>query len=407
MNRQIKVFSGRVIFDHIAKTAGTAINAWLRQALGAGCVTEPVVGEHRKLISRYGGYSIIFGHIGFGGEGLDPRYQYVTLLRHPVERLVSWLYFVINCHTSEQLQKEWGWEIWEATKAFVESEGEVLLDHRLFWAISNWLVRHFASIFNPNPASDEEELALALSAIAQYDLIGVYEELPRFTECLASRLGLLPPNLPQVNITKGKPAQVSPKLWQRLEEKNQLDLEFYSQVKAQVAKLPKSEPIEQPKWQAWPGFRERRVQAPLVESVYAELEGETFQRGEMLRFSLEFSLTEKVGEIEPGIHIFDEVGRWVFGTNTTLLGQPQCEIGPGSYRIRWYVVADLPPGRYTAGFALADRSQGLKELFWRDALLTFRVLPAARRSPSVGWADLPVGFVFTEKAQIKEPTLKY
>jgi hypothetical protein len=255
------------------------------------------------------------------------------------------------------------------------------------------MVRNFASILDPAPASEEEMLALALSAIEQYDLVGVYEELPRFIECLAAMLGLPPSLPPKQNTTRDKPERISPQLRQRIEELNQFDLKFYSQVQTLAAKYQPPKLVEQPRWQPWPGLGEKRLQKPCVQSFRAALEGETFKPGEMLRFSLEFSLAEKVGELEIGIHIFDEVGRWIFGTNTTLLGRPQREIGPGAYKILWYVVADLLPGRYSVGFALADRSQGLKELFWRDTLLSFRILLTDKIVPSVGLTDLPVGFV--------------
>ncbi len=69
-------FPGRIIFDHLAKTAGQAVNAWLQQELGTGSVTDNLIGSQRELIQGYGGnYSIIGGHFSFDGSGFDPRYQ--------------------------------------------------------------------------------------------------------------------------------------------------------------------------------------------------------------------------------------------------------------------------------------------------------------------------------------------
>ena len=87
------VFAGRVIFDHLPKTAGQAINSWLTKELGGGCVTTNLNGQHEDLIRLYGGeYSIISGHVYFQGNGLDPRYHYMTSLREPLDRVVSWLF---------------------------------------------------------------------------------------------------------------------------------------------------------------------------------------------------------------------------------------------------------------------------------------------------------------------------
>ena len=60
------VFDGRIIFDHLPKAAGTAVNAWLVKVLGSGCVTPNLIGKHQDLICRYGGeYSVISGHVNF------------------------------------------------------------------------------------------------------------------------------------------------------------------------------------------------------------------------------------------------------------------------------------------------------------------------------------------------------
>jgi len=56
-------FNGRVIFDHLPKTGGQAVKAWLTNTLGTGTVTTNLIGEHRALIRRYGGaYAVISGH---------------------------------------------------------------------------------------------------------------------------------------------------------------------------------------------------------------------------------------------------------------------------------------------------------------------------------------------------------
>ena len=94
----VTAFPGRIIFDHQPKTGGMAVATWLRNALGSDCVTPNTWGEHRELISTYGGsYSIIAAHVRFdNGDDLDPRYQYVASFREPIDRTLSWLYHVIH-----------------------------------------------------------------------------------------------------------------------------------------------------------------------------------------------------------------------------------------------------------------------------------------------------------------------
>ena len=45
-----QVFSGRVIFDHLGKTGGMAVTAWLRDVLGSGVVAPNVSEDHLALI---------------------------------------------------------------------------------------------------------------------------------------------------------------------------------------------------------------------------------------------------------------------------------------------------------------------------------------------------------------------
>lgn len=116
-------FSGRVIFDHLPKTAGTSVNRWLIEALGDGNVSDIVTGLHRSALHRYGGqYCLITGHLDFiNAEGLDPRWQYTTILRDPIDRALSWLYYVTKHYSADTLPGTY-----QACKQFIESDGEIV-----------------------------------------------------------------------------------------------------------------------------------------------------------------------------------------------------------------------------------------------------------------------------------------
>src|SRR6266404_4061207 len=124
-----KSFPGRVIIDHRPKTGGQALAAWLNAKLGSGCVSPNLVGSSYELIKTYGGlYSIISGHVNFIGRGvLDPRYQYITCIRHPVDRALSWLYFVLNDAKIDRYSSH----VREAAEIFYRSDGEECPDDML------------------------------------------------------------------------------------------------------------------------------------------------------------------------------------------------------------------------------------------------------------------------------------
>lgn len=398
-----QAFAGRVIFDHLPKTAGQAVNAWLTKSLGYGCVTPNLIGVHRDLIRRYGGeYSVISAHVGFEGDGIDPRYRYMTTFREPIDRAISWLFYVLP---------NYAFPLREQAERFVASQGEEL-DVEFRKTINNPYVDHFANVLSTATRSDEEKLADALSVIEQYDVWGFYEEMPAFLADVAALIGLpAPKQFERVNVTRGRPSveQINPLLRKRLEELNTLDLELCRALRErwqreQIHRTTISLP-EVPLWAPYNPvlvpLLDRAFTAPGFTILSVALEGgDTFSCGHILRFELEFSLAVAVADLVIGIHVFDEDGRSAFCTNTAILERPLLHMSRGTHRMGYYLVADLPEGQYTAGFAFIERcAEGNRELAWYDKLVTFRVL-VQRLTPSVGYVSLPVEFVCWKTSDI-------
>ncbi|MBI1216316.1 MAG: hypothetical protein GC185_10945 [Alphaproteobacteria bacterium] len=235
MMKSLKAFPGRVIFDHIPKTAGTAVNSWLTEALGTGCITQPLAGggQHRELIRAYGGdYSIISSHVSFiPGEGFDPRYQYMTCLREPVDRVISWLYFVVSNEAGTPSE-------YSGAKLFLEGKGGA--DFPGAENISNYTTEHFCRIFSANPQSDDEKVENAFAAIRQYDVVGIYEDMPRFIADIA-RLIRIPASeqINRRNVTSDRPdsRQLAPSLRKRIVALNRLDLRLHERIRAWKASM--------------------------------------------------------------------------------------------------------------------------------------------------------------------------
>ncbi|MGF6261520.1 hypothetical protein OKW49_002421 [Paraburkholderia youngii] len=388
MNRP-RGFPGRVIFDHLPKTAGQAINAWLVSALGSGCATTSLNAGHRELISRLGGeYSLISAHVTFNGEGLDPRYQYATFMREPIDRAISWLFFVQQNYNANDLP-----EIWHDVVEFIDSDGESSVD-RLDQIVNPYTV-HFGSIYPTQTSSDAERLSKALAALDEFDVWGVYDAMPEFLGDFAALLGVpAPDKIAKVNVTRERPSanRASARIRQRLADLNALDLEFYEIVKARYTQ-------ERKRWQrpavlaaGWKPI-ERPVELsfsdPTFTLISAALEGQrACKAGSTLSFVVEFAVSAHVSELEIGIHIFDSAKRWAFGTNTTMLERKVVSVAPGTYQVRYVCVADLPDGDYTAGFAFTEKlAAGERRLAWYDVLVDFSV-SRERVIPSIGYAEL-------------------
>ena len=244
-----KYFNGRVIFDHLPKTAGQAINAWLATQLGIRCVSENLNGNYRDLICQYGGvYPVISGHFLLDIDGLSPLYQHVTLLREPIDRAISYLFFVINNHTVSQLGDHL-----EDVSRFISTDGSIISDD-LRGYISNPYISHFLRASNAEYLSDDAKIKTTINIIDQYDVVGFYEEMPEFLTELAGLLGLSAPSpLPKVNVTKARPAieQISPGFRQRLQELNLLDLELYKLLQLRAKQNGKLSIVSLPHVSKW------------------------------------------------------------------------------------------------------------------------------------------------------------
>lgn len=389
MAKQGEYYSGRLIFDHFPKTAGQAINAWLVQELGRGTVSPPMIAWHKELLKLNGTFPVINAHIHYkDGEGLDPRFQYATLLREPVDRAVSWLHFVVNNHAPSQLP-----EIYEYVRRFLDSEGEDL-HADLVIHLRNTAVFHFASIGGWRRVSDNERVERAFEAIGQYDCVGVYERLGEFVNSLAALIGIpAPASLRSVNVTAARPAidKVSPKLRDSILALTELDRALYGRVSQLAAERYGANPPAPPKISAWQPY-ELSVPAPkctdqLTLHSARALTGASVAAGAVLRFDLDFELHQPVEKLQVGLHVYDDQKRCAFGVNNLLLDQTFERLPAGRHRLVHSLTADFPTGDYTIGFAFADISGDLeRNLFWEDETLRFQVA----RSPGsagVGYAQ--------------------
>ena len=223
MNMKVSPFSGRVVFDHLPRTAGQSVSAWLRTMLGTGSATVPLIGEHRALLRRYGGeYPIICGHVAFRDDGFDPRYKYWTVLREPRDRAVSWIFYLLNNSNREFLSEG----LWIGAKQFIESGGANTTS--VFEAsITAPYVRHLCTT---RPAGGADELSHAKKMLSRYDLIGFYEDLPAFVLDVSNAVGARSPApFPLLNESSKRLRwdELAPGCLKKIDDLIALDIELY------------------------------------------------------------------------------------------------------------------------------------------------------------------------------------
>jgi SAM-dependent methyltransferase len=370
-----KAFPGRIFFDHLPKTAGTAVNAWLVEALGTGCVSPTLPGAyHRDLIRQYGGlYSVISAHVHFQpGEGLDPRYQYMALFREPVDRVLSWVHYLVSNYDDSQ-------KLRALAVRFLETEGQEVPDG--LKGMSNFYVDHFCRINGSGEESDDEKIANALAAIQQYDVVGLYQEMPRFVADVARLVGLpRPREIDRVNVTKQRPQvnQISPALRERIVALNQLDLRLYAKVvawKASIATQESAEiwPTTAPKWKRYEPEHERIARGASPQRVVTEHAGRiavavpvaSMVSGKGTGVSVEvINLSGQVWG-ENSLYPVNLSYHWLSGAGEVLIFDgmrtplPANGIGPGQvFRGAMLVEAPREAGAYTLVLTLVQESVG-------------------------------------------------
>lgn len=187
------------VFVHIPKTAGTSIREWLRSHLSADLIHVPgglhdsrALDELCAFPEKVGPHTLIFGHIPYGlHERLSIDCDYITLLRHPVDRAVS-AYAYVNERRDNYLHDDTQCGGFEEFLALRVRQGR-----------DNAQVRYVTGIVEPRPLG-EDDLKRALYLLrTRYRHVGLYEELPSFLAGIRTYVGGgVPPGPPALSHLK-------------------------------------------------------------------------------------------------------------------------------------------------------------------------------------------------------------
>lgn len=391
------IYSGRVIFDHRPKTAGTAVKVWLEEMLGTASVAHVVHGAHRDLISMYGGnYPIICSHVKFtrNGETLDPRYQYVTCLRDPVDRALSWLYFALNTIPYDfEGPLGRGHNIKAMVKSVIDSEGDEFPD-KLQKTLGNIYTRHFSKIETEN-GNGNDQVDRAYETLRRYDVVGIYEDMPGFLGEFAGMLGMpAPKKIRRENVTIARPQKkkVSTKLRRKLEDLNEKDIELFERV----CRLKKEEAKKRPKNSGKTCVYTRydrpnlRGMGPDIAISPAEIRpGKNVAPGEKVGVDVCFVLDRDVDNFDIELRIYDAYERVVCLERSNANKKPVMQKS-GAYRVRFDFSQHLPVGEYKFGVRFYGESEdgnGVILLGRDDRIQSLSVFPKNARV-GTGYAGL-------------------
>jgi len=239
-NNFFKVFFNkqpkRILFNHLPKCGGSSINAYLEEnflrkniySLNVRDLNESIEVFKNYTVKKRFSFRLIKGHLAHTLiEFAHPDTIKATVLREPVDRLVSHYYYVKNNPTHYLYKKL------HASDMTLEDYIKSGISEEL----SNWYVTHFSGLtleevnLKPDKAID-----IALKAILNtYDVIGFLGDLKSFTNNLRQKAGLRTKyEGKRVNMTKVRPKieSISKDSIKVIEKYNTPDIIFYKKLKS-------------------------------------------------------------------------------------------------------------------------------------------------------------------------------
>jgi hypothetical protein len=221
-----------VIFMHLPKTAGKTLNQIIEnqyqpEAIYSLPLRQKIIPEAVRALrelpeNKKKKIRILKGHMDFGLHTLLPKpAKYITILRDPVERVISNYYFVIGAinHPMHEITKSKSLAQWVASTQNQFNNGQV---------------RMLAGIHFKLQKPTRQTLETAKSNLEKYFLaVGLTEKFDETVILLKRELGWDWPLYTRQNVTGKKVARenIPASTIEITKEHNQLDIELYEYAK--------------------------------------------------------------------------------------------------------------------------------------------------------------------------------
>lgn len=265
---------GPVIFLHVPKTAGTTLGHIIERQYPRGTVHEIEPETQQAQIAAFKALPhaarahirLLRGHIGYGlHEFLDGDATYITMLRHPVDRVLSHYYYV-------RAEIERGTAAPGDHVTFDDVARMSLVDyvrHASSADIRNGQTRLIAGGMTGWDAERDEVdtsvLDVALRTLERdVRVIGLTERFDESVLLFKQALGWSTPFYVRANVTVGKPgrAQLAPEVVAAIEDANALDMRLYARAQ---------ELFQRAVDERGPAFQRELAQFKFLNNRYADL----------------------------------------------------------------------------------------------------------------------------------------
>ena len=384
----------RIYFHHIPKTAGTSLREFLVARVGEINVA-PVLrtGLLRDALRDHARFAVITGHLQvLPGDALPSDRVSITLLRDPVDRVVSSFYFQKSIHSGGRhgaYADDAATELASWLASLAEEDAVEALNGQLasLWPFG-WDAQSVPTM--------AERVAAAKRALDAFDAVGLQATMAESFAMISYRLGLVPPaEVPHANRTPARPliGALPVTVARRMEDLLAPDLELYDYgvsvfserrlrvLRAAAASSAARVPMEAPGksvngvpshnhpaddsadaaaamtgtrrrgFSELADFGTREVQIENV-SVKGEMSGTEYMLvSETTILEVRFNSSIAVENMTVGFAIRDDADALVFGTNTRILGE-SIALTRGVYTAVFRFPNDLGIGRYWISITL-------------------------------------------------------
>jgi hypothetical protein len=394
-----------VFFDHIYKAGGSSIDQVLASWVGRDQISPLRVDSYQRALRLYRDKRAITGHFHFlPGDVLDPGRYHLTMLRHPVDRVLSHYFFARNMvegapNAMTNFAKT------RSLEEFVDSTDAAATE-----ITCNAQTRHFmALVWDGHSAlTGLARRALARQALDRYDLVGVFPLFEEFVAVLGADLGVtFDAPIPHLNATRNRPREheVPKSLRARIESLNDADIELFEYARqiflqkrrrtwtrliagaAGAAGDPARRPGGLvPAAAAVPGapaaptpreFGNRRLALLAVQVRGQITQSHEVYSGDLVEVSVTFAAHETADDLTLGILIRDADGVLAFATNTRHMGHRIRIDAAGSYVAKFSFFNTLGIGGYSVTVALHTGYSHVECCYhWREDAARFRVVSA-------------------------------
>ncbi|MBD1381914.1 sulfotransferase family 2 domain-containing protein [Metabacillus arenae] len=203
-----------LIYLHIPKTGGQTLKATIKRNYPKDKTWRfHKDGKTAELIRKADQYICLIGHRNFGiHRYLNKPYTYITMLRDPIDRVISIYYYLLRSP---------GHNLYDKVKDI--SFEDFVLDDKFRRQTEN-----LQTLFISGKSS--KELSIAKHNLKNYfSVVGIMERFDESLFLMSQEFGWKNINYKKKNVTKNRPAKedFSEKIIDKLKEKNELDIELY------------------------------------------------------------------------------------------------------------------------------------------------------------------------------------